>query len=98
MQLAWNHHALLGATLYACLKASITVMKHQKQDRKERIYLISTSTSLFIVKGSQSRKSNSKGTWRGELVQRSAGLLLWICSVWFHLEPMKDHQPTDGII
>jgi hypothetical protein len=42
----------------------------KKQVEEERIYLSYTSTSLFIIKGSQDRNSNKAGTWRQELMQR----------------------------
>ena len=66
-------------------------MKHhdQKQIGEEKVYLAYTSTSLFIIKGSQDRNSSRAGTWRQELMQRpwrsaaywlvSPGLLTLLC-------------------
>jgi hypothetical protein len=42
----------------------------KKQVGEEVVYLAYTSTSLFIIKGSQDRNSNRTGTWRQELMQK----------------------------
>ena len=48
------------------------MIKHheQKQLGEERVYLVSTSRSLFIIRNHQDRNSNRAGTWRQELMQR----------------------------
>jgi hypothetical protein len=35
----------------------------KKQVRKERVYLASTSISLFVIKETEDRKSNTEGIW-----------------------------------
>jgi hypothetical protein len=47
-----------------------------------RVYLAYTSTSLFMMEGSQDRNSNKAGTWRQELMLLT-GLLLMACSACF---------------
>jgi hypothetical protein len=43
----------------------------KEQAGEERVYLAYTSTSLFIIKGSQDRNASREETWRQELMQRS---------------------------
>jgi hypothetical protein len=45
-------------------RVTIAVMKHYgpKQHGEERVYLVYTSTSQFIIKGSQETDSNRAGT------------------------------------
>lgn len=54
-----------------CMSQGYHCCDEAPQLQARRVCLIYNSTSLFIVKGSQGRESNSEGTWRGELVQRS---------------------------
>jgi hypothetical protein len=44
-------------------------MTEQRVEEEKGFYLAYTSTSLFIIKGSQERNSNQTGTWRQELMQ-----------------------------
>jgi hypothetical protein len=43
---------------------------------EENVYSAHTSTSLFIIRGNQDRKSHRAGTWRQELMQRPWRVLL----------------------
>jgi hypothetical protein len=59
-----------------------------KQLREETVYLAYTSTSVFIIKGSQDRNSNRIGAWKQELMQRpwrraAYGLFPMACSACF---------------
>lgn len=51
-----------------CLSVTVAVLKHrgQKQLGEERIYSVYTSTSLFIIKGSQDKNPMGAETWRQE--------------------------------
>ena len=49
----------------------IATTKYQDQrNLEERAYVAYTSTSLFIIKGSQDRNSSRADTWRQKLMQR----------------------------
>jgi hypothetical protein len=51
----------------------------KRQVGKERVYLVYTSTVLFIIKGIQDKNSNRAATWRQELMQRPwRGLAFWL--------------------
>jgi hypothetical protein len=39
-----------------------------KQLEEERIYLAYTSTSVFIIEGSQDKNSSRAGTWSQDLI------------------------------
>ena len=83
------------------VRVSIAAMKHYdlKVIGKERIYVAHTSTSLFIIEGSQDRNSNRAGTWRQELMQRPwRGAAHWLAlHGLLNLISYKtqDHHPKD---
>jgi hypothetical protein len=53
----------------------------EKQVVQERIYSASTSTLLFITKGSQDRNSHWVGTWRQEWIQKPwRNAAFWLAS------------------
>lgn len=65
--------------------------------RRERVYLDYTSTSLFIIEGSQDRESNRAGAQRQELMQSPwkvllAGLLPKTFSACFLIESRTTSQ------
>ena len=56
--------------IWGCLRVIIAVMKHQRDLGKKGFFSAYTSTSQFIIKGSQDRISSRTGTWKQELMQR----------------------------
>jgi hypothetical protein len=79
---------------YFVRTVAVAMMNHrdQKQVGEEKVYLAHTSTSLFIIEGSQHKNSHRVGTWKLELIESSAywlltGLLLVACSACFLIEP-----------
>jgi hypothetical protein len=53
----------------------------KKQVGEERVYSASTSTLLFIAKGSQDSNLHRAGTWRQELMQKPwRGAVYWLVS------------------
>jgi hypothetical protein len=59
---------------------------------KERVYLVCTSILVFIMEGSQDRKSKLAGIWKQKLMHRYRGgmlngFLLMACSACFLLYP-----------
>ena len=57
------------------------MIKHHDQTQvgEERVYLAYTSTSMFIIKGSQDRNSKRTGTCRQELMQKPwRGAAYWL--------------------
>ena len=86
------------------VRAAIAMKKHhdQKQGRKERVYWAYTSTSPFIIEGSQDRNSLRAGTWRQELVQRPRrGAAYWLAPhdlLSLLSYRTQDHQSRHNII
>jgi hypothetical protein len=74
----------------------------KKQVREEIVDSVSTSTLLFITKGSQDRNSHRAGTWRQELMQRPwRGAAYWLASLDLLSLPSyrtQYYHPRDGII
>ena len=64
----------------------------KKQTGAERVYLVYTSTSLFIIKGGQDRNFIRAGTWRQELMQNHGALLLTDLLNLLS-DRTQDHQP-----
>jgi hypothetical protein len=50
--------------------ARVSVPTMTKSNVERKVYFTFTSTSQFIIKGSQDRNLNMSGTWRQELLQR----------------------------
>jgi hypothetical protein len=84
------------------VRVTIAEMKHydQRQVGEENVYLASTSTTLFIIAGSQDRNSNWAGTWRQELRQRPwKGAAYWLALhglLSLLSNRIQNHQPRDN--